>query len=359
VSVRDERFERLLGPAASLVAAAFDALPDAIGVVWPVTDAEGAFVDFEVGYTNPSSERMMGVPLRNEVGARLREAMPGLVTMGLYDRLVRVAATGETESAEITLDTMWRDAIHVNGVWVHTVLPFGPGIMSVAFDVSAERRREQELRDFAAVAAHDLREPLVGIHWLASLLGRQVGLGARDRETVRLLHEGVERARGLVDSILVYARAADDSASRTEVDCDAVVTEVVAALRSQIDDAGGRVEVAQLPTVHASRQGVSRVFQNLIGNALKFHNGDAPLVTVSAQQGEAGWAFSVCDNGVGLPEETAIFEMFKRGGEANAGSGIGLATCRRIVEGHGGRIWAEPAAGGGSVFTFTLPAGAT
>src|SRR3954464_4871154 len=267
MTVRDERFERLLGPAAPLVAAAFDALPDAIGIVWPVTDATGAFVDFEVGYTNPSSERMMGVPLRDEVGARLREAMPGLLAMGLYDRLVRVAATGEAESAEITLDTMWRDAIHVNGVWVHTVLPFGPGLMSVAFDVTAERRRENELRDFAAVAAHDLCEPLVGIRWLANLLSRQVGLGAKEREMVRLLDEGVERARDLVDSILVYARAADDSASRTEVDCGAVLSEVLAALASQIEDADGRVEVAQLPTVYASRPGLFRVFQNLIGNA--------------------------------------------------------------------------------------------
>jgi hypothetical protein len=136
VVVRDARFERLLGTGAPLVAAVFDALPDAIGVVWPVTDETGALVDFEVGYTNPSSERMMGVPLSNEVGARLREVMPGVVTMGLYDRLVRVADTGQPESAEITLDTMWRDAIHVRGVWVHTVLPFGSGLMSVAFDVS-------------------------------------------------------------------------------------------------------------------------------------------------------------------------------------------------------------------------------
>src|SRR3954452_524332 len=217
--VADERFEQLLGTAAPLVASVFDALPDAIGIVWPIADATGALVDFEVGYTNPSSERMMGVRLGEEVGARLREVMPGVVTMGLYERLVRVADTGQPESAEITLDTMWRDAIHVRGVWVHTVLPFGSGLMSFAFDVSEERRRENELRDFAAVAAHDLREPLVGIDWLASLLSRQVGLGAKERETVRLLHEGVERARGLVDSILLYARATDDSASRTEVDC--------------------------------------------------------------------------------------------------------------------------------------------
>src|SRR3954471_19285242 len=201
MTVRDERFEALLGTAAPLVAAVFDALPDAIGFVWPITDETGALVDFEVGYTNPSSERMMGVRLGDEVGARLCEAMPGVVPMGLYDRLLRVGASGQPESAEITLDTMWRDVIHVRGVWVHTVLPFGSGLLSVAFDVSEERRRESELRNFAAVAAHDLREPLVGVHLMAALLGRRADLGLKEREMVRLLDDGVQRATGLVDSI--------------------------------------------------------------------------------------------------------------------------------------------------------------
>src|SRR4051812_4488686 len=349
MSVRDQRFEALLGPAAPLVAAAFDALPDAIGVVWPVGDAAGA-PDFEVGYTNPSSERMMGVRLGDEVGARLCEVMPGVVPMGLYDRLLRVGASGQPESAEITLDTMWRDAIHVRGVWVHTVLPFGSGLLSVAFDVSEERRRESELRNFAAVAAHDLREPLVGVHVMAALLGRRAGLGAEEREMVRLLDDGVQRATGLVDSILEYATAADDEGRRAEVDCGELVTEVVATLAARIDEAGGRVEVGALPTVRASRDGLFRVFQNLIANAVKFHDGAAPRVTVSAGAGEAGWAFSVRDNGIGLPKDSAIFEMFTRGGGEHEGSGIGLATCRRIVEAHGGRIWAEPAPGGGSTF---------
>jgi len=94
MSVQDQRFDALLGAAAPLVAAVFDALPDAIGVVWPTFDAAGALVDFEVGYTNPSSERMMGVRLSDEAGARLREVMPGVVPMGLYDRLLRVAEIG-------------------------------------------------------------------------------------------------------------------------------------------------------------------------------------------------------------------------------------------------------------------------
>src|SRR3954466_9826299 len=220
MTVRDERFEALLGTAAPLVAAVFDALPDAIGVVWPIVDETGALVDFEAGYTNPSSERMMGVRLGDEAGARLREVMPGVVPMGLYDRLLRVSESRQPESAEITLDTMWRDVIHVRGVWVHTVLPFGSGLLSVAFDVSEERRREQELRDFAAVAAHDLREPLVGMRIMANLLGRRAGLGVKEQEMVRLPAAGAQRATGLVDSILEYAPApaADDGASRTEVD---------------------------------------------------------------------------------------------------------------------------------------------
>src|SRR3954466_15220453 len=222
MSVQDERFEALLGAAAPLVVSVFDALPDAIGVVCPAPEATAQLVDFEVGYTNPSSERMMGVRLGDELGARLREVMPGVVPMGLYDRLLRVAETREAESAEITLDTMWRDAIHVSGIWVHTVLPFGSGLLSVAFDVSEERRRESELRDFAAVAAHDLREPLLGVHVMASLLSRRGGLGVEEKEMVRLLDDGVKRATSLVDSILEYATATDDGAGRTEVACGEV-----------------------------------------------------------------------------------------------------------------------------------------
>jgi signal transduction histidine kinase len=190
---------------------------------------------------------------------------------------------------------------------------------------------------------------------MASLLGRRGGLGVKEQEMVRLLDNGVKRATSLVDSILEYATATDDGTSRTEVDCGEVVSEVLVTLAAQIERVDGRVEVGALPVLQASRPGLFRVFQNLIANAFKFHNGDSPHVTVSAQHGEAGWAFSVRDNGIGLPKDSAIFEMFKRGGGEHEGSGIGLATCRRIVEAHGGHIWAEPAPGGGSTFLFTLP----
>jgi signal transduction histidine kinase len=355
-TLRDERFEALLGAAAPIVTAIFDALPDGLGVLWPVRDEHGAILDFEIGYTNPSGTRLMGVPLDREVGTRVRDVLPGLVEIGHYDRLVRVANTGITESEEAVLDTMWRDTIAVRGVWIHTVLPFGDGVISAAFDVTDQRRRETELRDFAAVAAHDLREPLIGIQLMAGLLAKREALGPKEHEMVALLGDGVERARGLVDSILEYATADGESAARAEVDCAAVAGEVVASLASQIERASGRVEIGELPVVSASRQGVARVFQNLIANALKFHDGSDPVVVVSAAEQDGAWAFSVRDNGIGLPEGSPIFEMFTRGSGDHEGSGIGLATCRRIVEGHGGRIWAEAAPGGGSTFTFTLPA---
>jgi signal transduction histidine kinase len=352
--VRDDQFEAELGAAAPLVAAVFDSLPDAIGVMWPVRDADGAIVDFILGYTNPSAERLMGVPLGREIGTRMREAMPGLVEMGLYDRLIHAMETGEAEMAEIELDTMWRDTINVRGVWVHSVMPFGEGVLSAAFDVTEERRREHELREFAAVAAHDLREPLIGVHLMAGLLSRQPGLGEKEREMVDLVDDGIQRARGLVDGILEYATAHGDEAWRP-VDCGQVVTDVLGGLTTQLDSTAGRVDVGELPVLNASHAGLFRVFQNLIANALKFHDGEAPVVAVSATQDEAGWAFAVCDNGIGLPADSAIFEMFTRGSADHDGSGIGLATCRRIVESHGGRIWAEPSPGGGSTFTFTIP----
>jgi signal transduction histidine kinase len=353
--VRDHRFEELLGPSAPLIASIFEAIPFGLGVAWPVVDATGALVDFESGYTNPAAERMLNVPLASLVGTRLREAIPGFVELGLYDRLARVAASGTPESGELEADTLWRDAIHVRGVWVHDALPFGSGVLSATVDVTDQRRRESELRDFAAVAAHDLREPLVGIQVMAGVLSRRGTLGADEQAMVVSLTEGAQRARALVDGILEYATAGSEDAGRDSIDCQQVVSEVLEALAPQVERVSGRVDVGRLPVLAASRTGLHRVFQNLIANALKFHDGAAPLVTVSASGNGAEWTFSVCDNGIGLPDESAIFEMFARGASDHDGSGIGLATCRRIVESHGGRIWAESNAGAGSTFLFTLP----
>jgi signal transduction histidine kinase len=359
--VRDDRFEEELGGAAPLVAAVFDSLPDAIGIMWPVRDDDGAIVDFILGYTNPSAERLMGVPLSREVGTRMREAMPGLIEMGMYDRLVRAIETGEAEMAEIELDTMWRDTVSVRGVWVHSVLPFGEGVLSAAFDVTEERRREHELREFAAVAAHDLREPLIGVHLMAGLLSRRPGLGEKEREMVGLVDDGIVRARDLVDGILEYATAHGDE-TWTQVDTSQVVVDVLSALATQVESTAGRVEVGELPVVDASQAGLFRVFQNLIANALKFRGTEPPRVEVRGREEGGMWHFSIADNGIGIDTRSAerVFEMFQRlhTRDAYPGTGVGLAIVKKIVVRHGGRIWVQSREPRGTIFHFTLADGA-
>jgi signal transduction histidine kinase len=353
----DPRFAERLGAAAPLVTAIFDALPIGISVMWPIRADDGSVADFALGYTNATAASLLGVPLAGELGTRLREAMPGLVEMGQFDRFARVADTGEPDSTELAIDTFWRDAVHVRGVWANSVLPFGEGVLSVSFDVTEERRRQQELRDFAAVAAHDLREPLVGIQLMATALGNAADLPEGRRDMVRLIGEGVGNAKRLVDGILEYAGAENESASRGTVTMADVLAEVRETLDGRIREERAVLEAGELPTLRASRNGLTRVLQNLIANALKFRDPDRPpVIAVSAVREGDAWAFAVRDNGVGLPAGSPIFEMFQRGGGPVEGSGIGLATCRRIVEAHGGRIWAEPADGGGSVFRFTVPA---
>jgi signal transduction histidine kinase len=140
-----------------------------------------------------------------------------------------------------------------------------------------------------------------------------------------------------------------------------VVDQALEALAGSIETTGARVEVGSLPVVLADRSNLCRVFQNLIGNAVKFTRGDDPEVSIEAVREDAMWRFDIRDNGIGMdPESTKrIFEPFRRlhGEEAYPGTGIGLAVCDRIVEQHGGRIWAASVAGQGSVFSFTLPAG--
>ena len=143
------------------------------------------------------------------------------------------------------------------------------------------------------------------------------------------------------------------------VDTRVVLAEVASSLTNAVQDLHGQLEIAELPVVRGDRAQLGRVFQNLVANGLKFHADEPPQVSVSAERREAAWLFSVRDNGVGVPPELGdeIFSMFKRAhGEEVPGSGIGLAVCRKIVEAHGGAIWAEPADGAGTVMRFTVPA---
>ena len=155
--------------------------------------------------------------------------------------------------------------------------------------------------------------------------------------------------------MLVYARMGELRRERVALGC--LMDEVAEDLRPGLESSRATLEVGELPEVDGDRRQLRRVFQNLVGNAIKFRAEAPPLIAVSARRGPAEWIVTVEDNGVGVGHEHArrIFGIFSRADSAADGLGIGLAVCRRVVEAHGGRIWVESADGGGSAFRFTLP----
>jgi two-component system, chemotaxis family, sensor kinase Cph1 len=220
-------------------------------------------------------------------------------------------------------------------------------------------RSNAELERFGSIAAHDLSEPLRVISGFAELVQRRYP-EQLDEEGNRLLHgiaDGSARMQKLIDDLLAYAKAGRET-SREPVACGEVVEQTLATLAQRIEETEAVITVDSLPTVEGDPTQLGQLFQNLIGNALKFTNDARPEVQVSAEREEAGWRFSVRDNGPGIDPQHAelIFEPFRRLHHRDdfPGTGIGLAIAARIVEIHGGRIWVEALPGGGSDFTFTI-----
>ena len=227
---------------------------------------------------------------------------------------------------------------------------------------SAERlaRSNADLEQFAYAASHDLQEPLRSIGGMLQLLQSRYNSKLDDKGGSFIDHavKGAERMQHLIDDLLTYSRAGRDAEIR-QVDCNETMSEVVQALGARIRDTGARVTWKGLPTIASNPSLLFQLFQNLVANAIKFHDEAAPVVTVSAEDiGAGGWRFAVADNGIGIEAKFAsdVFKVFRRlhTRKAYEGTGIGLALCRRIVEQHGGRIWVEPRAGGGSTFRFEL-----
>ena len=231
----------------------------------------------------------------------------------------------------------------------------------LAKTVAELRRSNDDLEQFAYVASHDLQEPLRMIASYVGLLSERYR-GKLDERADRYIDYAVNGARRmqlLIDGLLHYARAGTKGGLVVAVDMAAAVAEAQANLGREITDANAVVEVGPLLDVLADRGQMVQVFQNLLSNAVKFRGESPPKVAVSARDAGKEWELAVRDNGIGIDPRHAerVFGVFKRlhTVQEYAGTGIGLALCRKIVERHGGRIWFEPAEGGGSVFRFTLP----
>ena len=223
------------------------------------------------------------------------------------------------------------------------------------------KRSNAELEQFAYVASHDLQQPLRMVASYVELLGQRYKgrLDERADKYIAYASGGAIRMHRLVNDLLALSRVGTRAAPSAPVSLDRAVALVRDNLTVAIEQSGAVVEVEQLPVVSGDETQLVQLFQNLFDNAIKFRGAAAPRISVTCRDAGTEWEFAVRDNGIGIDPKHAerVFGVFKRLHTAQEypGTGIGLALCRKIVERHGGRIWVEPAEGGGSVFRFTLP----
>lgn len=222
------------------------------------------------------------------------------------------------------------------------------------------KERNQELEQFTYLASHDLKEPLRSVKSFVHLLSQSLGEDPDEvtAQSLRFIGNGVERMNALIHNLLEYSRTGN-SGKAEDVDLQKLLDEVRQNLDAMIRETDAVVETGDLPVVHGVRADFVHLFQNLISNALKFRRKDVnPAVRIEATPKGEGWKISVNDNGIGIPEDKCetIFKPFQRLHNRTEfeGTGIGLAHCRKIIDRHGGKIWAEPLPEGGSSFQFTL-----
>jgi PAS domain S-box-containing protein len=302
------------------------------------------------------------------------------VQAGKPERLLRTAeAEGRVE------DEGWRVRKDGSRFWADVVITAlrdeaGKlrGFAKIARDMTERRRAEEQLRrtaaelarsnadleQFAYVASHDLQEPLRMVASYTQLLARRYAgrLDADADEFIGYAVGGAKRMQRLIDDLLTYARVGSAPYVPVPTDTGALVDQVVADLRLTLDEEGAVISRGPLPIVPGDPRQLGEVFQNLIGNALKYRGPEPPRVELTAERQGAEWLFSVRDNGIGIDPAQAdrIFLIFQRlHAQADyEGTGLGLAICKRVIERHGGRIWVESRPGAGATFRFTLPAAA-
>jgi len=227
--------------------------------------------------------------------------------------------------------------------------------------LAALEHSNTELQNFAYVASHDLQEPLRMVSSFTQLLAKRYQ-GKLDKDADEFISyavDGANRMQRLINDLLDYSRVTTRGRPFAPTDTEAIFGQVVANLKLTIEESEAAVTHDPLPPVIADDMQLVQLFQNLIGNAVKFRGQEPPQVHISARQEGKEWVFSVRDNGIGIEPQyfERIFIIFQRlhSREDYPGTGAGLAVCKNIVERHGGRIWVESEPGKGSTFHFTIP----
>jgi PAS domain S-box-containing protein len=234
-------------------------------------------------------------------------------------------------------------------------------VESIAQHAARLARSNANLQQFTYAASHDLQEPLRTVVTFTQLLADRYGekLDGDANEFMSYMISAATRMRLLIADLLSYSRTIHhEDLPLKEVPLNDAVNLAAHNLQLAIQESGTVLETGRLPTLHADKVQMIQLFQNLIGNAIKYKSADSPLIRITADRIGDEWVLSVCDNGMGIPAEYKeyVFGVFKRlHGNAQSGTGVGLAICKSIVERHGGRIWVESEPGQGSTFKFSMP----
>jgi PAS domain S-box-containing protein len=234
--------------------------------------------------------------------------------------------------------------------------------MALKERTEALERSNKELVEFAYIASHDLQEPLRMVSSFTQLLARRYTgkLDSTANEFIQFAVDGAKRMQRLLNDLLTYSRVTTKARPLEPTEANTVLQQALENLHMAIDEANASIRQDPLPRVMADETQFIQLFQNLLGNALKFRRDEPLHIHVSARRDDGHWLFSIQDNGIGIPPESTerVFQIFQRA-HSNGnypGTGIGLAICKKIVERHGGRIWLESQVGSGTTFYFTLPA---
>ena len=328
---------------------------------------------------NKAARAMFGYDENEVTGRSLTILMPERYRAAHLQGLERFQSTGEARvmGRPVELHGRRKDGAEFPielslSTWKTDGQQFFSGIIR---NITERKRAEEELKrtmaelalsnadldQFASVASHDLQEPLRAVAGCAELLqrGYRDKLDARAGELIQHTVEGAKRMQTLISDLLAYSRVGTRGKGFEPTDCNAALDRALANLATAIRESGAVITRDPLPMLKADSTQLPQLFQNLIGNALKFSAGKRPEIHVGAQRKDGGWIFSVRDNGIGIEPQyrDRIFVIFQRLHTRTEypGTGIGLAICKRIIERHGGKIWVESEPGKGSTFWFTIP----
>ncbi len=325
--------------------------------------------DWTIRYESPSIEPVLGYRREGLIGKHYSEFfhpddLPDV--MKTFNRLI------QDPGFILFLQARCR---HKDGSWrileiMATNLIDNPAVKGIVVnsrDITERKKAEEELKrsnedlqQFAYAASHDLQEPLRGVAGFTKLLEKRYRgkLDEKADEFIGFIIDDAKRMQMLIKDLLDYSRISAKIAFRP-ANCSVALEQAISNLRSAIEESGAEVTYDSLPVVMGDEAQLSRLFQNLIGNAIKFRSREPLKVHVSAKREGEEWMFSIRDTGIGIdPKQTErIFVIFQRlhARQEYPGTGIGLAICKKIVERHGGRIWVESEPGKGTTFYFTIP----